>query len=225
MITASGKSAATYMQDFTKSMCKSQASSSAVPVTDTRDNNAYNVRYINNNCWMVQNLRYVGDTGSTSSSMIMKSATSNISTDQNLTIGDLTSGNDYNEARIHNSGNTTKGVWYNYAAASAGYVTNDQHSAVESTESVCPKNWRLPTNSEMSGIRLYQSAFFNGGTAVTGGYYYGGSVSGTGTGIWWSSTPYSGYSDYRYYLIYNRSSLLTGSLTRLRGFYVRCVHN
>jgi len=225
VITASGKSAATYMQDFTKSMCKSQASSSAVPVTDTRDNNAYNVRYINNNCWMVQNLRYVGDTGSTSSSMIMKSATSNISTDQNLTIGDLTSGNDYNEARIHNSGNTTKGVWYNYAAASAGYVTNDQHSAVESTESVCPKNWRLPTNSEMSGIRLYQSAFFNGGSAVTGGSYSGGTVNSTGYGYWWSSTPNSSNSNSRYYLYYYGSSLGTNYFNRYFGFYVRCVHN
>jgi len=224
-VTIKGKSSATGMQAFTKAMCQSQASSDGVQVTDSRDNNAYYVRYINNNCWMVQNLRYKGDTGSTSTSMIMKSATSNISTDQNLTIGDLTLGNDYNNARIHDSGNTTNGVWYNYAAASAGYVTNNQNSTVESTESVCPKNWRLPTRSEMSGITSSQSAFFNGGSAVTGGYYGGGNVNLPGYGYWWSSTPHPSDSDRRGNLLYNGSNLGTNMLARYFGFYVRCVRS
>ena len=235
-VTIKGKSSATGMQAFTKAMCQSQASSSAVPVTDTRDNNTYNVRYINGNCWMVQNLRYVGDTGSTSTSMIMKADTSNISTDQNLTIGDLTSGNDYNNARIHVATSdqvpsgasytaTDMGVWYNYAAASAGYVTSNQHSTVESTESVCPKNWRLPTNSEMGGIKSYQSDFFNGKTAVTGGFYNRGKVYSTGYGYWWSSTPISSNSNRRHNLRYNGSSLDTDSGDRVIGYYVRCVRS
>jgi len=222
------------MQEFEP--CPDLADGTNGTLTDSRDNNSYNVRLINGNWWMVQNLRYKGDTGSTSTSMIMKSATSNISTDQNLTIGDLTLGDDYNNARIHVATSdqvpsgasytaTDMGVWYNYAATSAGYVTNSKNSTVESTESVCPKNWRLPTSSEVSGITSYQSAFFNGGSAVTGGYYDNGSVFYTGYGRWWSSTPISSNSNRRHNLRYNGSSLDTDSGDRVIGYYVRCVRS
>ena len=213
------------IQDFTATMCQAQASSDSIEVMDARDDNRYTVRYINGNCWMTQNLRYVGDTGSTSGSMIMKSATSNTSGNTTLTYTDLTNGNDYDEARIHNSGNTTNGVWYNYAAASAGYVTSNQHSTDESIYSVCPAGWRLPTNSEQSGITPYKDAYFNGGSAVTGGFYLNGSVITTGSGLWWSSTPYPSDSNYRYYLYYDGSSLGTNFTNRNFGFYVRCIRN
>lgn len=59
-ITLNGKSSVLYMQNFTKSQCQAQASSSNVTVVDSRDNNSYTVRYINGNCWMTQNLRLSG---------------------------------------------------------------------------------------------------------------------------------------------------------------------
>ena len=210
-----------YIQDYTKATCQTDAASGNVTVTDKRDNNDYTVRYINGNCWMTQNLRYVGDTvGSTSttSTWYLKSATSNVSADTTMSMTDLTSGNTYDAARFHNSGNTTTGVWYNYAAASAMTITGSSNTSAQ-TYDVCPKGWRLPTNSEQSGITSYASAY----APVTGGYYTYGSLGSTGYGYWWSSASYSATD--RYYLYWNGSSLGTSYYVRLSGFYVRCIRS
>ena len=188
-----------------------------IKTIDLRDGNEYTVRYINGACWMTQNLAYVGDTNSTTSSMIMKATTSNISADQNLPIGDLTSGNSYDTARIHDSDNTSYGVYYNYAAASAGTITSGVSVA---SYSVCPAGWRLPTYSEFSGITGYSSAF----SPVESGYYYNGSPDSAGSlGYWWSAT--AGSNDGRYSLRYNGSSLASYDSNRRSGFSVRCIRS
>ena len=210
-----------YIQDYTKATCQTNAASGNVTVTDKRDNNDYTVRYINGNCWMTQNLRYVGDTvGSTSttSTWYLKSATSNVSADTTMSMTDLTSGNTYDAARFHNSGNTTTGVWYNYAAASAMTITGSSNANPQ-TYDICPKGWRLPTNTEQSGITSYASAY----APVTGGYYGSGSLLSTGFGYWWSST--SNIVSTRYNLRWNGSSLYTGNDYRNLGLYVRCIRS
>jgi len=199
------------MQNYTKATCQTEASSANVTVVDTRDNNSYTVRYINGNCWMTQNLRIAGGKTLTSSD-------SNVSANYTIPTTDLTSGNTYTEGRIHNSGNTTNGYWYNYCAASAGTICTSSNST-NATYDICPKGWRLPTNSEQSGITSYASAF----SPVTGGYYYIGSLGNTGSGYWWSST--AGNTAGRYGLSYNGSSLNTGGNGRFLGFYVRCIRS
>ena len=57
IITITGKSNKTYMQDLTLADCQSQASSGDITVFDKRDESDYTVRYINGACWMTQNLR------------------------------------------------------------------------------------------------------------------------------------------------------------------------
>ncbi|MBQ6149425.1 hypothetical protein IJI86_00405 [Candidatus Saccharibacteria bacterium] len=219
-----------YIQDYTKATCQTDAASGNVTLTDKRDNNDYTVRYINGNCWMTQNLRYQGDTvGSTSTttSWIMKSATSNISTDTTMTMTDLTAGNSYDVARYHvptstqiPSGLTANdiGVWYNYAAASAMTITGSSNQNPQ-TYDICPKGWRLPTNTEQSGITSYASAY----SPVTGGDFYGGTLDSTGYGSWWSSTSSSTAN--RYSLNWSGSSLSTSYGIRLSGYYVRCIRS
>ena len=204
-----------YMQDFTASQCSSLASSSDYTVTDRRDNNTYTVRYINGNCWMTQNLRLAGGTTITSTY-------SNVSSSYTIPTTDLTSGDSYTDGRIHNSGDTTTGYWYNFCAASAG--TNCQNSTqYDTTYDICPKGWRLPTYNEFRGITgtSYISAF----SPVTGGIYYNGSLNSTSTGYWWSST--AGGSNYQYNLYYHGSSLGTNSSggSKYNGFYVRCIRS
>ena len=209
-----------YIQDYTKATCQTDAASGNVTVTDKRDNNDYTVRYINGNCWMTQNLRYQGDTvGSTSttSTWYLKSATSNVSADTTMS---MTTGDTYYAAMFHDSGNTTTGVWYNYAAASAMTITGSSNTSAQ-TYDICPKGWRLPTNSEQSGITSYASAY----APVTGGYYSAGAPASTGYGYWWSSTSSSGAN--RYNLRWDGSSFYTyyNGGYRDRGFYVRCVRS
>ena len=125
-----------YMQDLTVPMCNLVASERPYVVYDRRDGSDYTVRYIAGACWMTQNLRIAGT---------INQEFSDFARVQNFDpcVGDLTSGNDRTEPRCHDSGNSTNGFWYNFAAASAGEITGlgNWNSA---TESICPKNWSLP---------------------------------------------------------------------------------
>ena len=201
-----------FIQDFTLAQCQAQASSGNVTVVDSRDNNSYTVRYINGNCWMTQNLRLSG--GRT-----LTSADSNVASSWSFPSTSLTSGNSYTDAYSTISSNTSYGGYYNYCAASAGTVCSQ--TMQNATYDICPKGWRLPTNSEQSGITSYSSAF----SPVYSGRYYNGSLSGTGSlGYWWSSTTYN--NDAQYYLFYGSGSLYTYSLYgKYRGFSVRCVRS
>ena len=210
-ITLNGKSSILYMQNFTKSQCQAQAANSDVTVVDSRDGSDYTVRYINGNCWMTQNLRLSG--GRT-----LTSADSNVASSWSFPSTSLTSGNSYTDARY--AVDSTYGGYYNHCAASAG--TNCQTSTqYDTTYDICPKGWRLPTQSEFAGIVSYSSAF----SPVYSGNYYTGSLRNTGSrGYWWSSTAYS--SGYQYFLSYYSGSLDTSyNFSKCVGFSVRCVRS
>lgn len=202
------------IQSFTNAQCQSLASDAEVLATDLRDNNQYTLRYINGNCWMTQNLRIAGGT-------TLNSSTSNVASSYTIPTTDLTNGGFYIVGLVHNSGNTTTGYWYNFCAASAG--TNCQDSTqYDTTYDICPKGWRLPTETEFSSLTGYTSAF----SPVTGGYFVNGSlIDTTSYGYWWSST--AGNSSDQYRLGYNGSSLNTSYDydTKLHGFYVRCIRS
>lgn len=218
-----------YMQDLNPALC----TTTPMTVVDKRDNKEYTIAKLpDGNCWMTQNLRYQGDTvGSTSTttSWIMKSATSNISADKTMTMTDLTAGDSYDVARYHvatsdqvpsGASYTAEdmGVWYNYAAASAMTITGSSNENPQVYD-ICPKGWRLPTNSEQSGITSYASTY----SPVAGGDYSNGMLGDTGNGYWWSSTSNS--TTIRYSLRWNGSSLRISSYYRYGGFYVRCIRS
>ena len=208
--------ALTYIQDLTLSECQAQASDADLTVKDKRDDNEYTVRYINSACWMTQNLRLAG--GRT-----LTSADSNVVSSWEFPDDSLTLGNSSTEARSAISDDPEHtleyGGYYNFCAASAGTVCSD--TAVQNaTQDICPKGWRLPTNSEQSGITGYVSAF----SPVYSGRYYNGSLLTTGSvGDWWSATAFS--STYQYNLYYYSGSLYTNYGDKSYGFSVRCIRS
>ncbi|MBQ3280098.1 hypothetical protein IJG92_00300 [Candidatus Saccharibacteria bacterium] len=218
-----------YIQDLTTTICQEKASSANYTVLDKRDGQEYTVRYINGNCWMTQNLRYMGDTiGSTSttSTWYLKSATSNVDTDTTISITDLTSDspvayNTYDYAKYHDSGDTTTGVWYNYAAVSAMTITAGGNSTL-STQNICPYNWDLPNYSQFNSITPYTSDF----SPIASGKYYNGKFYYDTMGFWTSSQALSG--NRRYHLRYDGTGLYTNYTNeyyndRTAGSSVRCI--
>ncbi|MBO4812806.1 hypothetical protein J5491_01525, partial [Candidatus Saccharibacteria bacterium] len=182
---------------------------------DSRDNKTYEITKVNGQYWMTQNLRFVG----ANSAFSLNTGSTNIGSNATVSYGDLTSGNSNDEARIHagvdNNGDGT--VWYNYAAATAGTITGSSNST-NATYDICPAGWRLPTQSENSGIMSYAGTF----NPVAGGIYYDGTLgSAGGFGFWWSATASSTTSRYR--LVWDGSGLTTYDNSRSYGFYVRCV--
>ena len=201
------------IQDFTNAQCQSLASNNNYTVYDERDGSDYTVRYINGACWMTQNLRLSG--GRT-----LTSADSNVASSWSFPSTPLAgSSYSYTDPQVTISSNTSYGGYYNYCAASAGTVCSSS-SAQDATQDICPKGWRLPTNSEQSGITGYVSAF----SPVYSGYYSNGSLYYTGSyGYWWSATANRSY--YQYYLRYNGGSLNTGDYNKYNGFSVRCIRS
>ena len=211
----------TYMQDVTSGIVNNTAEGATATLTDRRDNNTYTVAKINGNLWMTSNLRITGTISATDSNF-----TGN---DVNISEGDLTSGNSYDEPRTHtgtdNNGNPT--VWYNYAAATAKTITGDSNST-NATQDICPKGWRLPTGGYSASSSEQQALTDAIGSSpaafspVTGGVYNGGSLNYTGYGYWWSATALNSTNRYRLY--YNGSSLGTNHYgSRYDGFFVRCI--
>ena len=207
------------MQDFTLAQCQSLASDANYTVVDSRDGSDYTVRYINSACWMTQNLRLAG--GQT-----LTSEDSNIIGSWEFPNNSLTLGDIYTEARSIISDNSDPdmaleyGGYYNYCAASAGTVCSSS-SAQDATQDICPKGWRLPTNSEQSSVASYASAF----SPTLSGYYANGSLYANGSGSrWWSATAYNSNSQYSLYSY--RGSLGTNTdFNKGYGFSVRCVRS
>ena len=205
--------------------CSSLADNATRQLEDLRDGNIYTVKKLNGQCWMIENLRFTGDT--------LNVGDSNVSETVRIAWGELDSGsnvantdyNDYDNARLHvakdNSGNVTN-VWYNYAGASAMTITGSSNSTA-ATSSICPANWRLPTHSENGALVTALDANISAFSPVTGGRYYSGQLGYAEYGLWWSATA-SDSTD-RYYLRYNSSTgvLDTSNGYRYYGSYVRCV--
>lgn len=203
-----------YMQDFTNAQCQSLASDSNFTVVDKRDGNDYTVRYINGACWMTQNLRIAGGTTVTS-------ADSNVSSNYTIPTTDLTAGASYIEGRVHNSGNTLDGYWYNYCAVSAGTVCSENNQ--DALHDICPKNWRMPTLTEQQNILGDYSSIF---LPTNSGYYgYNGLFDEDGT-LWWSSTTYAMSFVYAQYCMwYSDNGLLTSYMDRDLGGNIRCIRS
>ncbi|MBQ2695324.1 hypothetical protein IJG04_01655, partial [Candidatus Saccharibacteria bacterium] len=221
-----------YMQDLSLSTCQSQATGDNAIATDRRDGSTYSVRYINDACWMTQNLRITGTISSTDSNFSTNSTF-------NVKAADLKgSSYSYTEAQSHVADSTDVsasssatggpytvnqlGVWYNYCAASAGTVCSQTQK--NATEDICPAGWHLPSYNTapgaFSGITSYSPAF----SPIYGGYYGSGSLnSATTYGSWWSATASNASS--QYYLNYYNGSLNTSvfNFNKSYGYYVRCV--
>ena len=201
------------MQGFTDADASSIPAGESVTLKDIRDNERYTVTKLSDgNVWMTQNLRFTGTK--------LTPADSNVGSNITMNYGDLTTGNSYTQALIHNSGDLTKGVWYNFAAASAGTIASASSSS-NATQDVCPAGWRLPTNIEIENI-VANSTSFN--PTNNTGYWYNGTNAATTGGYWYSSS--SGGAIARYGLNYvSGSYLVSEGGDRATGRNIRCIYD
>ena len=132
----------------------------------------------------------------------------------------------HSDSNDYTSGNT---VWYNYVLASAGTIKNTSSTDTAgnmniATESICPKNWSLPTVTQTRSIApdAGSATYIDSFSPTLGGRYSGGSLKNESTrGFWWGNV--AGSSALRYSLYYDGSIIYTGAYNRRDGLYIRCV--
>ena len=191
-------------------------------LVDTRDNNTYTVsKLADGKCWMTQNLRIAGkaitplDSDVTSNYIIPASSINGFSS------------YDTSNAYVDNS----DGGFYNWYTATAGTGTQTLSTDGQNTTvSICPKGWRLPTGGDggefqalYNNYNSYLALRSNPINFTLSGYVYGSSRYNQGSyGRYWSSTVVSSYNAYSLYLstsyvdpanYYNKDY----------GFSVRCI--
>ncbi|MBQ6410093.1 hypothetical protein IJI18_02445 [Candidatus Saccharibacteria bacterium] len=208
------------MQNLDSSLC----TTTQTRVLDNRDGQYYGIRRLaDGNCWMVQNLNFKGSSTDATGTMTLNTETSNVQRDTILTYTDLTDGDSYDIARIHASGSDVKGVWYNYAAASAGTITGSSNT-IDASSDVCPRGWRMPTQIEQNALVTAISSDTSMFSPITGGFYSGGNLnSNINRGLFWASTA-GGDADRPALRYDGDDGFKTGfSYNRYIGFYLRCI--
>ena len=222
-----------YMQNFTASQCDSMAQGNQIQLVDSRDGKTYWVGKLNDgNCWMTQNLDLDLSTNRT-----LTPANTNISSNWTPSTSTTTTisgyylddtGNSYNPGDVYyeNTSGTDQhyhvGNYYQWSAATAGYTGTSQ-----STQSICPKGWTLPSQSQfqtlidngLSGSNFMNAPYY----LLRGGWLDVSSlVHAGGSGFYWSSTPIS--SGNTHCLDFNSFyAAASENYPRYRGLSVRCV--
>ncbi len=217
-------------------------------VQDLRDGQMYTVaKLADGNVWMIDNLRlgYSADNAASTSyttTLTLNPADSNVTQTRTITAYDLvTYGSDkcvwtssdtpdmgwYNACMRSRSTEATTpadGVWYNYAAATAGTITG-YSNGTDATESICPKGWTLPTYTQIHNLVTLIGSTPSTFSPVYGGLYNDGALYGeTENGDWWSSTASGTDFHTRYGLSYYEGELSgAAGEGRLDGFYIRCI--
>lgn len=206
-----------------------------IQLTDTRDGKQYWVAKLpDGNCWMTQNLDLDLSTSKTLTSAdtnIPRNWTPRTSTTTTISGYNSDTGRSYDAGNqayegSYNANNPTTahylvGNYYQWSAATAGYTGTSQ-----STQSICPKGWTLPSQSQFQ--QLINSGL-SGGNFMNAPYYLlrGGNLSRSSlseagsSGYYWSSTPEG--SSYAYNLIFFLGNVYTLYDYRYRGHSVRCV--
>lgn len=190
-------------------------------LTDTRDNNTYTVsKLADGKCWMTQNLRIAGKT--------LTPTDSDVTTNYTIPASSISG---FNTSDVSNVYVDSDGGFYNWYTATAGtgtyaLSTNGQNTTV----SICPKGWRLPTGGNSGEFNtLYDN--YNSSAALRSnpvnltlsGYTDNSSrYSQVFYGVYLSSTVYSSY--YPYTLHLNDSYVHpTNHNDKYLGFSVRCI--
>ena len=206
------------MQDMTPELCANTKEHQTKTLRDIRDDNTYTVAKLKDGrCWMTQSLRIAGKT--------LTSADSDVTSNYTIPASSGSGFGTYDTSSVYVDSDGGLYTWY---AATAGTGTKSMSSG-NTTVSICPKGWRLPTggnggefealNNRYSSISdLMANANF-----VLSGFLGGGSRADQGSGgFYWSSTVNS--SDYAYYLYLNTSNAYPAHYShKYNGFSVRCI--
>ena len=221
-----------YMQNFTASQCDSMAQGDQIQLVDSRDSKVYWVGKLpDGNCWMTQNLDL-----DLSTSKTLTPADTNIPSNWTPSTSTTTTISGYNNpdtAKSYNPGdvyyeNTSgtdshyyAGNYYQWSAATAGYT-----STGESTQSICPKGWKLPNQSQFQALidsglttsnRMNAPYFLVRGGQLSGSLlYFAGSQ-----GYYWSSIS-NGSLNASFLALYGGTTHVSNG-NRSLGFPVRCI--
>ena len=208
------------MQDMTPELCANTKEHQTKTLRDIRDDNTYTVAKLKDGrCWMTQSLRIAGKT--------LTSADSDVTSNYTIPASSGSGFGTYDTSSVYVDSDGGLYTWY---AATAGTGTKALSTQGQNTTvSICPKGWRLPTggnggefealNNRYSSISdLMANANF-----VLSGFLGGGSRADQGSGgFYWSSTVNS--SDYTYYLYLNTSNAYPAHYShKYNGFSVRCI--
>ena len=191
-------------------------------LTDTRDNNTYTVsKLADGKCWMTQNLRIIDKT--------ITPADSDVTSNYTIPTSSNFMGSSYNTSRAHLD--EMYGGYYIWYTATAGTGTTTMNTpGLNTTSSICPKGWRLPTgeyggefqalynNYNSSSMLLFNpinlklSGNMNGTSRYSQDYY----------GYYWSSTVHS--DERALGLRVGLSDVIpVSTYYKLEGFSVRCI--
>ena len=191
-------------------------------LTDTRDNNTYTIsKLADGKCWMTQNLRIIDKT--------ITPADSNVTTNYTIPASSI---NGFSSFDVSNAYVDSDGGFYTWYTATAGTGTTALSvKGHNTTVSICPKGWRLPTGGSSGEFKtLYDN--YNSSSALRSSpvnLTLSGNVSSSSrydqgsNGYYWSSTVDSKY--YAYYLLLDTSNVGPAYYYygNYRGFSIRCI--
>ena len=193
-----------------------------VTLTDTRDNNTYTVsKLADGKCWMTQNLRIIDKT--------ITPADSNVTANYTIPASSINGFNAYNTNNAYLD--SIHGGYYTWTTATAGTGTTAlSANGHNTTVSICPKGWRLPTSGASGEFQALYNNYNSSSSIMSAPAKF--SLSGAtynnsyfeGEGSYWSSTVSSIYK--AYYLGLTTSDVNPSRDDHgymLNGFSVRCI--
>ena len=190
-------------------------------LVDTRDNNTYTVsKLADGRCWMTQNLRIAGKT--------LTPADSDVTTDYTIPASSLSGFISYDTSNAYVD---SDGGFYTWYTATAGTGTQALSTDGQNTTvSICPKGWRLPTSGDNGEFEVLYDNYYSSSALrsnpinlTLSGNVAISSRGGQGSyGEYWSSTVYS--SSNAYDLSLNASNAgFASHYDKTNGFSVRCI--
>ena len=214
------------MQNFS---CSSLSSTQQIQLQDSRYQKMYWVGKLpDGNCWMTQNLDLDLSTSKTltpADTNVPRNWTPSTSTTTSISGYSSDTGKSYNPGDKYYEDTGSEhyhvGNYYQWSAATAGYTRNSQ-----STQSICPKGWTLPSQNQLQalissgldGTNFMQSPYY----LLRGGALGGSSLNSAGSvGYYWAST--SGGSGRAYGLDVLSGDAHVSLNYRYAGRSVRCV--
>ena len=208
------------MQDMTPELCANTKEHQTKTLRDIRDDNTYTVAKLKDGrCWMTQSLRIAGKT--------LTSADSDVTSNYTIPASSGSGFGTYDTSSVYVDSDGGLYTWY---AATAGTGTQSMSTQGQNTTvSICPKGWRLPTSGNGGEFEALNNRYSSisdlmaNANFVLSGFLGGGSRADQGSGgFYWSSTVNS--SDYAYYLYLNTSNAYPAHYShKYNGFSVRCI--
>ena len=189
-------------------------------LVDIRDNNTYTIsKLADGKCWMTQNLRIAGKT--------ITPADSDVTTNYTIPSSYYYGFRSYDTPSVWVDSDGGFYSWYTATAGTGTYALSTQGQ--NTTVSICPKGWRLPTGGNNGEFKiLYDN--YNSSSALRSnpvnltlsGLANDSSRHTQGSGgYYWSSTVYSNYN--AYYLELRASNVQTINNSKYIGLSVRCI--